>query len=141
MARLDHLDLVVGSIERSFPFYRELLQPLGWRWVREVEGERGETIHYLFRLDGRASVGLRASQSQGAPPHDRYAVGIHHGIKVEVMNRPRLATTLWALRPSTSPFRPGNRGPAALTAGAPRVSRRRGRRAGRGGAGRRRGDR
>lgn len=78
MARLDHLDLVVGSLDRSLPFYRELLGPLGWRWVHEVEGERGETIHYLFRRDGRASIGLRARQSEGAPPHDRYAVGIHH---------------------------------------------------------------
>jgi glyoxylase I family protein len=78
MARLDHLDLVVSSIDRSLPFYRELLRPLGWRWVHEVEGERGETIHYLFRVDGRASIGLRASQSERATPHDRYAVGVHH---------------------------------------------------------------
>jgi glyoxylase I family protein len=78
MAQLDHLDLVVSSIDRSLPFYRELLRPLGWRWVHEVEGERGETIHYLFRRDGRASFGLRAPQSESAVPHDRYAVGIHH---------------------------------------------------------------
>ena len=78
MALLDHLDLVVSSIDRSLPFYRELLRPLGWRWVHEVEGERGETIHYLFRRDGRASIGLRARQSEGPLPHDRYAVGIHH---------------------------------------------------------------
>ena len=78
MARFDHLDLVVSSLERSLPFYRELLRPLGWRWVHEVEGERGETIHYLFRRDGRASIGLREQQTEGAPPHDRYAVGIHH---------------------------------------------------------------
>ena len=78
MAGLDHLDLVVSSLDRSLDFYRELLQPLGWRWVHEVEGERGETIHYLFRRDGRASIGLRAQQSEGAPPHDRYAVGVHH---------------------------------------------------------------
>ena len=78
MARLDHLDLVVGSIELSLPFYRELLGPLGWRWVHEVEGERGETVHYLFRLDGRATIGLRVRQSEDAPRHDRYAVGVHH---------------------------------------------------------------
>jgi catechol 2,3-dioxygenase-like lactoylglutathione lyase family enzyme len=76
--RIDHLDLVVGSLERSLSFYRELLRPLGWRWVHEVEGERGETIHYLFRRDGRASIGLRARQSHSPPAHDRYAVGIHH---------------------------------------------------------------
>jgi glyoxylase I family protein len=78
VARLDHLDLVVSSLQVSLPFYRELLLPLGWRWVHEVEGERGETIHYLFRRDGRASIGLRARQSEATLPHDRYAVGIHH---------------------------------------------------------------
>jgi glyoxylase I family protein len=77
VARLDHLDLVVSSLDRSLPFYRELLGPLGWRRVHEVEGERGETIHYLFRRDGRGSIGLRARQSEDAP-YDRYAVGIHH---------------------------------------------------------------
>jgi glyoxylase I family protein len=78
VARLDHLDLVVSSLDRSLPFYRELLGPLGWRWVHEVEGERGETIYYLFRRDGRGSIGLRARQAEGAPRHDRYAVGVHH---------------------------------------------------------------
>jgi glyoxylase I family protein len=78
VAHVDHLDLVVSSLDRSLPFYRDLLRPLGWRWVHEVEGERGETIHYLFRLDARGSIGLREAQSDGAPPHDRYAVGLHH---------------------------------------------------------------
>jgi catechol 2,3-dioxygenase-like lactoylglutathione lyase family enzyme len=158
VARVDHLDLVVSSLERSLPFYRELLGPLGWRWVHEVEGERGETIHYLFRRDGRTtSIGLREQQSESAGPHDRYSVGIHHvainagsrravdraagwarerdveiesgpqeyayqpgyyalflhdpdGIKVEIMTQSRLRTAIWALRPSTTPFRPGNRG-------------------------------
>src|ERR687887_2369226 len=77
MAGVDHVDLVVSSLERSLPFYRELLGPLGWRWVHEVEGGRGETIHYLIRRDGHSSIGLRERQSEG-PPHDRYAVGIHH---------------------------------------------------------------
>jgi glyoxylase I family protein len=157
VAHLDHLDLVVSSLERSLAFYRGLLGPLGWRWVHEVEGERGETIHYLFRRDGRASIGLRERQSDGPLPYDRYTVGVHHlainggsrravdraaqwardreveiesgpleyayspgyyavflrdpdGIKVEVMSRPRLRTALWAIRPSTTPFRPKNRG-------------------------------
>src|ERR671939_1621932 len=78
MPRLDHLDLVVGSLDRSLPFYRELLGPLGWRWVHEVEGERGETIHYLFRRDGHGSIGLREKQSAEGGAHDRYSVGIHH---------------------------------------------------------------
>jgi glyoxylase I family protein len=69
-----HVDLVVSSIERSLPFYRDLLGPLGWHVIREVEGERGETIWYL---GGRGtSIGLREAQSEGDA--DRYAVGLHH---------------------------------------------------------------
>ena len=70
-----HVDLVVSSIERSLPFYRDLLGPLGWHRVSEVEGERGETI---WSLGGReCSIGLREAQS-GAGEVDRYAVGLHH---------------------------------------------------------------
>jgi glyoxylase I family protein len=78
VAHVDHVDLVVSSLDRSLPFYRELLAPLGWRSVHQVEGERGETIHYLIRRDGRGAIGLRSRQSDDASPHDRYAVGIHH---------------------------------------------------------------
>jgi glyoxylase I family protein len=70
-----HVDLVVSSIERSLPFYTELLGPLGYTRVYEVEGERSETIWYLSRPG--TSIGLREArtQSQG---YDRYAVGLHH---------------------------------------------------------------
>jgi glyoxylase I family protein len=157
VAHIDHLDLVVSDLEVSLPFYRGLLAPLGWRWVHEVEGERGETIHYLFRLDGRGSLGLRTRQTETARPFDRYALGVHHvafnarsrravdraarwarernaeiesgpqeyaympgyyavflydpdGIKLEVVTRPWWRGILWALRPTTTPFRRGNRG-------------------------------
>ena len=71
---IHHVDLVVSSIERSLPFYRELLAPLGFTRVGEVEGERGETIWYI---GGRGtSVGLRQAQSDSGPV-DRYAVGFH----------------------------------------------------------------
>ncbi len=70
-----HIDLVVSSIERSLPFYRELLGPLGWHGIGEVEGERGETIWYLSGRE--TSIGLREAQSEGVA-HDRYAVGLHH---------------------------------------------------------------
>jgi glyoxylase I family protein len=71
---VQHVDLVVSSIERSLPFYRDLLGPLGWHVISEVEGERGETIWYL---SGRGtSIGLREAQSEGEI--DRYAVGLHH---------------------------------------------------------------
>ena len=76
---LDHLDIVVSSLDRSLPFYRELLNPLGWRGKLEQTGERGETIHYLWGPNARASLGLR-ERPPDAPdaPHDRYAVGVHH---------------------------------------------------------------
>jgi catechol 2,3-dioxygenase-like lactoylglutathione lyase family enzyme len=71
---LNHVDLVVSSVERSLPFYRELLGPLGWHRLSEVEGERGETIWYVG--GPVCSLGLREAQSPG--PVDRYAVGLHH---------------------------------------------------------------
>jgi len=70
-----HVDLVVSSILRSLPFYRELLEPLGWHRVGEVEGERGETIWYLSGPG--TSVGLREAQSESGP-YDRYRIGLHH---------------------------------------------------------------
>ncbi len=72
-----HVDLVVRSVERSLPFYRDLLGPLGWHGMSEVEGERGETIWYL--TGPGTSIGIRAAQpSQIGPGYDRYSVGLHH---------------------------------------------------------------
>jgi glyoxylase I family protein len=71
-----HVDLVVSSILRSLPFYRELLEPLGWRRGSEVEGERGETIWY-FAGPG-SYLGLREAQTATAGGFDRYRVGVHH---------------------------------------------------------------
>ena len=73
-AGVHHVDLVVSSIERSLPFYRDLLAPLGYHRITEVEGERGETIWYLGGPD--VALGLREAQTGGE--HDRYRVGIHH---------------------------------------------------------------
>jgi glyoxylase I family protein len=76
---VDHVDLVVTSIDRSLPFYRDLLAPLGWAGVVEQEGERGETIHYLWGPDLGGSLGLRERQSDaGGDSYDRYTVGLHH---------------------------------------------------------------
>jgi catechol 2,3-dioxygenase-like lactoylglutathione lyase family enzyme len=71
-----HVDLVVSSILRSLPFYRELLEPLGWHRVGEVEGERGETIWYISGPG--SSLGLRQSQTPSEEAFDRYRVGVHH---------------------------------------------------------------
>ena len=70
-----HVDLVVSSIGRSLPFYTELLGPLGFNRVSEVEGERGETIWYIGGPG--TAVGLREVQSEVAP-YDRYSIGLHH---------------------------------------------------------------
>jgi glyoxylase I family protein len=75
---VDHVDLVVTSLDRSLPFYRGLLGPLGWIAVAKQEGERGETIHYLGGPDLNGSLGLREKQSQADEPVDRYALGLHH---------------------------------------------------------------
>ncbi len=70
-----HVDLVVSSIERSLPFYRELLAPLGFQRLSEVEGERGETIRYLGGPG--TSLGLREAQMPTGLV-ERYRVGLHH---------------------------------------------------------------
>lgn len=77
---LDHLDLVVTSLERSMPFYQELF---GLTRATEIEGERGERVVYLSRQEeepaGNFSLGLREKQSDAhGVPFDRYAVGLHH---------------------------------------------------------------
>ena len=79
-SKFSHVDLVVSSIERSLPFYRELLAPLGWTRLSEVRGERGETIHYIsVEGTGVAALGLREKQSDAhGAPYDRYAIGVHH---------------------------------------------------------------
>ena len=91
-----HVDLVVSSIERSLPFYRELLGPLGWHGISEVEGERGETIWYLVGHD--TQIGLREAQSPAAAGYDRYAPGYYavfffdpDGMKLEIVHVPALA--------------------------------------------------
>jgi glyoxylase I family protein len=79
MNGIHHLDLVVSDLERSLPFYRELLGPLGY--VREggITGERGERVVYLGHIGEHSAIGLRERQSDThAVPYDRYAVGVHH---------------------------------------------------------------
>ena len=79
MEAIDHLDLVVTSLERGLAFYRGLLQPLGYVHAGDIRGERGERVVYLSRHGGGGSLSLRERQSDAHPtPYDRYAVGIHH---------------------------------------------------------------
>jgi len=79
MGPVHHIDLVVGSMERSLPFYRELLRPLGYVHEGPITGERGEPVVYLGHATQDASIGLREVQSHAHPtPYDRYAIGVHH---------------------------------------------------------------
>ena len=79
MEAISHIDLVVRSFERSLPFYRELLGPLGYVHSGEIIGERGERVVYLTRHGGGGGVGLREAQSSSPPDgYDRYEVGLHH---------------------------------------------------------------
>jgi glyoxylase I family protein len=80
LSKISHVDLVVSSIERSLPFYRSLLEPLGWSGLREVRCEQGETIYYLsVEGPGVAALGLREKRSDvHGVPYNRYAVGVHH---------------------------------------------------------------
>src|SRR5918997_3175158 len=79
MSPIDHLDLVVTSLDASLAFYRGLLEPLGYVRVSEIEGERGERVIYLGRIGGMGSVSVRERQSEAHEvPYDRYAIGIHH---------------------------------------------------------------
>src|ERR1700751_2096208 len=73
-AGVHHVHLVVSSIERSLPFYRDLLGPLGWHGVSEVQGERDETIWYLWGTG--TSIGLREAQTPGEAPYPRSRLGL-----------------------------------------------------------------
>jgi glyoxylase I family protein len=82
-----HVDLVVSSIERSLPFYRELLAPLGYHRIGEVEGERGETIWYI--AGPGTAIGLRQAQVEEDERFggvNRYKVGLHH-LALEALSR------------------------------------------------------
>ena len=79
MSAIDHLDLVVTSLEQSLDFYRGLLEPLGFVHTSEIEGERGERVVYLGRVGETGEISLREAQSEAHPvPYDRYGVGLHH---------------------------------------------------------------
>ncbi|HUQ23775.1 MAG TPA: VOC family protein [Gaiellaceae bacterium] len=79
---LHHVDLVVSSVERSLPFYRDLLGPLGFHRISEVEGERGETIWYF--TGAGSSVGIR--KAERVDGIDRYELGLHH-LAFEALSR------------------------------------------------------
>jgi glyoxylase I family protein len=74
---IDHVDLVVSSLERSLPFYEGLLRPLGYVEAGDIVGEQEERVVYLSRHQTDGSVGLRQRHS-GLDVADRYSIGLHH---------------------------------------------------------------
>lgn len=77
---VDHLDIVVSSLQRSLAFYRGLLGPLGYEREREGEivGERGERVIYPNTAERQGSVSLRQALSPSRASYERYSVGLHH---------------------------------------------------------------
>jgi glyoxylase I family protein len=75
---LDHVDLVVSSLEGSLVFYGGLLGPLGFTRWNTITGERGERVVYLGRVGSHFAIGLRERQADAGEIYDRYALGIHH---------------------------------------------------------------
>jgi glyoxylase I family protein len=75
-ALVDHIDLVVSSLDRSLPFYKELLSAWGQVYDHTIAGERGEEVHYIGVPDGGVAIGLRERQTDG--DFDRYRLGVHH---------------------------------------------------------------
>ncbi len=74
---LGHVDLVCRDLDRSLEFYAAVFGPLGLEPPHGVEGERGETIHYLrFPTRGSGSLGLRQALTQ--QEFELYAPGLHH---------------------------------------------------------------
>jgi glyoxylase I family protein len=109
MEAIDHLDLVVTSLERSLAFYGGLLEPLGYVHRGEIAGERGERVVYLSRHGGGGSLSLRESQSDAHPtPYDRYAIGIHH-IAFTASSRARVDERAWWLREQGAEIESGPR--------------------------------
>jgi catechol 2,3-dioxygenase-like lactoylglutathione lyase family enzyme len=71
--QMHHLDLTVGDLERSRPFYGLVLAFLGYRCVK-----RNDTIDVwdLTLPDGVCGIALRRAERPRA--HDRYTPGLHH---------------------------------------------------------------
>ena len=55
---IDHIDLVVSSLERSLVFYGGLLGPLGFTRWSTITGERGERVVYLGREGSHFAIAL-----------------------------------------------------------------------------------
>lgn len=71
--QMHHLDLTVGDVGRSRPFYELVLGFLGYRCVKDTERL---VVWDLALPDGVAGFAIRAAERPRA--HDRYTAGLHH---------------------------------------------------------------
>lgn len=65
--KLDHVTLLVSSLERSMPFYDRLLSLLGFQQQREHVWTDGAGFYFQFQ---QAAAGTR--------PYERYGPGMNH---------------------------------------------------------------
>lgn len=65
--KIDHLTLLVASLERSMPYYSHLLPLLGFTRKRDHVWTDGEGFFFQF-LQARA----------GTSPYERYGAGMNH---------------------------------------------------------------
>jgi glyoxylase I family protein len=71
-----HVDLTVTDLARSVPFYDRILGRLGYRRLDELGA--GAPCWGISDPDaGYFNIALQVVRDQ-APPHDRYAPGLHH---------------------------------------------------------------
>ncbi len=71
--QMHHLDLTVGDLGRSKPFYDLVLSFLGYHCVKDTD----KVIVWDLALpDGVCGIAIRPAERQRE--HDRYTVGLHH---------------------------------------------------------------
>ncbi len=65
--KLDHVTILVSSLERSMPFYDRLLSLLGLRKQKDHVWTDGEGLYFQF-----------LQSAAGTRPYERYAPGLNH---------------------------------------------------------------
>ena len=71
--QMHHLDLTVGDLGRSRPFYDLVLGFLGYRCVKSTD----EIVVWDLTLPGGV-CGIAIRRAQSEREHDRYTTGLHH---------------------------------------------------------------
>jgi glyoxylase I family protein len=95
-----HIDLTVLDPGRSLPFYRSVLEFLGYRI--SGEDERGFDFDLHLPAGGFSSIGIVKATGEGVSrAHDRYSPGLHHlafraGSRADVDQLHELLRTLGA---------------------------------------------